>query len=471
MADLRRPSVRAALTLAVVVLGLFQVQSLLEILVSQSRLRERVARSVQEPLRASRPRIDALLEPGGPAGWDAALQVALASTPAAEAELFTRQGQRLAARPAPAPVDHWLGPADLEALRGASVVTVGPVAGRAGRLLTYTAARSAGQDVLLRLSTPAADLVEDFRERRRLLIGHGVAIVLLVLVGALAIFPARQEPAGPAPSAIDAYVEAMERLRDHGEALSQRHEALEEAMRDKEALARAGELTAGMVHEVRNGLGTIVGYARLVEGGPASPAAVDAAHRIREECETLETVVRRFMDFVRRETLHLAPFDLARMLSRVASRESRGRAGGQVVMRAAEGHTVVGDEELLERAFENLVRNAREAAGPGGHVWIDVSGDEPSLTVTVSDDGPGISPDDRARLRPFFTTKAGGLGMGLPIALKIVRLHGGELTLGDRFPRGASVQVRLPRSGPKTDQAVTQGSEQPPTSGAHGMPT
>ena len=71
MADLRRPSVRAALTLAVVVLGLFEVQSLLEILVSQSRLRERVARSVQEPLRASRPRIDALLEPGGPAGWDA----------------------------------------------------------------------------------------------------------------------------------------------------------------------------------------------------------------------------------------------------------------------------------------------------------------------------------------------------------------------------------------------------------------
>ena len=119
MADLRRPSARLALILAVVVLGLFEVQSLLEILVSQSRLRERVVRSVQEPLRTSRPRIEALLEPGGAAGWDAALQVALAATPAAEAELFTRQGQRLAARPAPAPVDHWLGPADLETLRGA----------------------------------------------------------------------------------------------------------------------------------------------------------------------------------------------------------------------------------------------------------------------------------------------------------------------------------------------------------------
>ena len=159
-----------------------------------------------------------------------------------------------------------------------------------------------------------------------------------------------------------------------------------------------------------------------------------------------------------------------RMLSRVASRESRGRAGGQVVMRAAEGHTVVGDEELLERAFENLVRNAREAAGPGGHVWIDVSGDEPSLTVTVSDDGPGLSPDARARLRPFFTTKAGGLGMGLPIALKIVRLHEGELTLGDRVPRGASVRVRLPRSGPRADQGVTQGSEPRAARDVHDTP-
>jgi signal transduction histidine kinase len=66
----------------------------------------------------------------------------------------------------------------------------------------------------------------------------------------------------------------------------------------------------------------------------------------------------------------------------------------------------------------------------------------------VSDDGPGMPKAQRDGLRPFFTTKAGGLGLGLPIAFKIVRLHGGELTLADRAPRGLEVTVRLPRQGP-----------------------
>ena len=79
-----------------------------------------------------------------------------------------------------------------------------------------------------------------------------------------------------------AYEEAMERLRDHGEEQTERHAAerrqLEDVLRDKEALARAGELTSGIVHEVRNGLGTIVGYARLVENGLAGGGGQRAQH-------------------------------------------------------------------------------------------------------------------------------------------------------------------------------------------------
>ena len=460
MADLSRP-MRLVLTLAMLVLGLFELQNLLEILLSQSRVRERAIRSAQEALRASQPQVDALLAPGGPAAWSLALQAASRSTPAAEAELFTVGGQRLAAQPRPAPVDHWLPAADVLALRGGPGVTVGPISGGGGRLLSYAAARSGGQDVVLRLATVASDLVEDLRERRQLLVGHGVAMVLLVVVAILATFPGRQAAAS-APRAIDAYVEAMERLRDHGEALSQRHEALEEAMQDREAMARAGELTAGMVHEVRNGLGTIVGYARLVETSGSSPAAVDAAARIREECETLETVVRRFMDFVKREKLNLGPVDLDRMLTRVVARETRGRPGGEVRLESGgEAGPLTGDEDLLERAFENLVRNAREAAGKQGHVWVRAAREGDWVVVAISDDGPGIPAATRQGLRPFFTTKPGGLGLGLPIALKIVRLHQGDMTLSDRPPRGLAVTVRLPTVGPGrgvTGSSASEGS-------------
>ena len=465
MADLRRP-IRLVLTLAVVVLGLFELQNLLEILLSQSRLRERAIRSAQDAIRGCEPQVSALLAAGGSDAWNAALQAALRSTSASEAELFTTGGQRVTSQPRPASLEHWLPPAGLQGLRAGGPITVGPVAGGGGRLLTYAAVRSGGQDLVLRLATPATDLVSDLHERRQLLVGHIVAMVLLAVVAILAAFPERPPPVS-APREIDAYVEAMERLRDHGEALSLRHEALEEALQDREAMARAGELTAGMVHEVRNGLGTIVGYARLVEGS-GSPAAVDAARRIREECETLETVVRRFMDFVRREELNLGPLDLGRLLSRVVARETRG-VGGEVSLEGAgEGGPLTGDEDLLERAFENLVRNAREAAGEQGHVWIRAAREGEDVVVAISDDGPGMPAAAREGLRPFFTTKAGGLGLGLPIALKIIRLHQGDLAFATRGPRGLAVTVRLPGKGPDSDVTRSSGVEGPKRTSAAG---
>ena len=215
-------------------------------------------------------------------------------------------------------------------------------------------------------------------------------------------------------------------------------------------MARAGELTAGMVHEVRNGLGTIVGYARLLEKASGATAEKDAARAILDECQTLETVVRRFMDFVRDESLNLVPFDMGRLLSRVSARESRSRPGGEVRLSDTVGlPALVGDEELLERAFENLIRNGREAAGPGGHVDVSAETDgQGRLAVRIADDGPGMPAERRGTVQPFFTTKAGGLGLGLPMAQKIVRLHEGELELFGRL-RGLEVVVRLPLLGPE----------------------
>jgi len=214
-------------------------------------------------------------------------------------------------------------------------------------------------------------------------------------------------------------------------------------------MARAGELTAGIVHEVRNGLGTIVGYARLLERTENAADAAESARSIRDECVTLETVVRRFNDFIRRERLDLSDFDIARLLARVVDRELRGRGVNVAFRGLDEPLSVRGDEELLARAFENLVRNAADAAGKGGRIEVEATAEDGELEVRIDDDGPGLSPDHPGEVRPFFTTKPGGLGLGLPLARKILLLHGGALALEDRPPRGVSARVTLPLGGPE----------------------
>jgi len=202
---------------------------------------------------------------------------------------------------------------------------------------------------------------------------------------------------------------------------------------------------------VRNGLGTIVGYARLLERGSLAEDEASAARAIRAECDTLETVVRRFTDFVRLERLQLGETDLSRLLARVVAREQRARGEVRGRLLGLDAPLVVrADEELLERAFENVVRNAIEAAAAGGRN-VEVAAHEGAGTVeiTIDDDGPGLAPDHPGEIRPFYTTRPGGLGLGLPLARKIVLLHGGSLELQRREPSGARVQVRLPPGGPE----------------------
>jgi signal transduction histidine kinase len=185
----------------------------------------------------------------------------------------------------------------------------------------------------------------------------------------------------------------------------------------------------------------------MLERAESLDQAAEAARSIRDECETLETVVRRFNEFIRRERLNVTELDLARVLSRVVARELRGREVAHELFGLDEPLPVRGDEELLERAFENLVRNAADAAGSGGRVEVGATVGDSAVEVRIDDDGPGLSPDHPGEVRPFFTTKAGGLGLGLPIARKILLLHGGVLRLRDREPRGVSARVVIPIGG------------------------
>jgi signal transduction histidine kinase len=446
LAEPARGSLRAGAVLALAVVALFELLAIAHGVRSQRRLRARVAESAESRLQAARPALDPVLARGRDA-WDEAAALAIALGLASEVEVVAPGGGVLFSRPHGAPVVHRLGEPDLRRLEVGRGVTALAREGPFVRVLTYVPL-PATRGGALRLSATAPDLEDELREWQAVLLGHGAALAALGLAAFLILVPRRSGDGAPPERALVAYEEAMGRLRDRGQEMSERHlqetRRMEEMLREQEAMARAGELTAGIVHEVRNGLGTITGYARMVERG--APDAGTAARAILDECATLETVARRFADFVRIERLKLAETDLARLAARVVAREHRGHERVAARLFGLDAPLVVtADEELLERALENVLRNAFQAAGAGGgHVELRGERVEGGVVLSVSDDGPGFAPDHPGEVRPFYTTRAGGLGLGLPLARKIVLLHGGELTLERRAPAGARVSLRLP---------------------------
>jgi signal transduction histidine kinase len=454
VADSARTPLRLGVVLALGVVALFEVLTLLQGVRSTRRLQARVTHDLQRAVEDARPEVTRGLSDGGRSAWSEAAERALALGLAAEVAVLGQGDRVLFAHPAPPPAARSLRPEERERLRVGRTLTFVARNDTSVRALTFLGFHSGGRLLVLCLSAPVPDLEEELRERRQILLGHGAALGALLLAAALVLLPRRKAPTSSSSGALHAYEEAMELLRDRGEQMTARHEAerqrMEETLGEKEALARAGELTAGIVHEVRNGLGTIVGYARLLERAEQPLDARPAASSIREECETLETVVRRFNEFIRQERLNLAEVDLARLLSRVVAREVRGRPGIVPSLPGLETPvTVLGDEELLERAFENLVRNAVEAAGEGGgRVEIEAETAGEWAEVRIADDGPGLPPDHPGEARPFFTTRTGGLGLGLPLARKILLLHSGSLELQDHPEGGVTVRVLLPVRGP-----------------------
>ncbi len=288
----------------------------------------------------------------------------------------------------------------------------------------------------------------------RTLIAQHALILLAALVGFSLVGFAREGPSSDGAPAVRAYEEAMLRLRvrddERRAAFEREKNALNSVLRDREAMARAGELTAGIVHEVRNSMGAIAVQAKFAEA--ASEARVrQGALAIADEVRTLQSVMTRFLDFIRNEEVRFAEFDLGRMVARVVARESANHHA-QVSIEGSDSR-VAGDEDLLERAIENVVRNACQAVDESGQVWVKFGADSSHAFVIVDDDGPGIRDPERA-LRPFESERAGGLGLGLPLALKILSLHHGTLDIGPRPEGGTQTLCRWP----KIEPAATTGN-------------
>lgn len=224
----------------------------------------------------------------------------------------------------------------------------------------------------------------------------------------------------------------------------------EEAVRRSDRLAALGQLAAGLAHELRNPLGTIRASAEMLNGKVATENEVarELAGFIAEEVDRTNSLVTRFLDFVRPLELRRAPADLTQVLDRSVAMVEREAAAREVTVYKNYSPDVPAfplDAELMERVFYNLIVNAAQATAPGGAVTVKTRPVAGTAEVSVIDRGQGIDPKQIENIfNPFFTTKPDGVGLGLAIVSKIVDQHGGKIAVESEPGKGSVFRVYLP---------------------------
>jgi C4-dicarboxylate-specific signal transduction histidine kinase len=225
-------------------------------------------------------------------------------------------------------------------------------------------------------------------------------------------------------------------------------------------LAVAGELVASIAHEINQPLGAIQANADAAELILASGADRREDLRailadIRRDDQRASEVIRRLRALLAKREVEKRSFDLeeaVRDVERLLSPEAR-RRGVSLELRLPGGHLEVhGDRIQLQQVVINLALNAMDAlaARPEARRRVEVSlAREPGqIVLLVRDQGPGISAEHLPKLfDSFFTTKSGGMGLGLAIARTIVEAHGGRIRAENAPGGGAAFFVELPLPG------------------------
>lgn len=213
-------------------------------------------------------------------------------------------------------------------------------------------------------------------------------------------------------------------------------------------LAAIGRLAGSIAHEVRNPLSAVRGLVQYLAKGeePGSKKAEHAAAAV-EEVDRLERVVSSLLAYTRPREPRLVELELRESLQSVLNLMSDDpRASGVEINLNMEPNLppALADPDQIRQVLVNLVINALEAVDGRGELTLSARKADGRLEVAVSDNGPGLPEGDPEQIYdPFFSTKERGTGMGLAIARRIIRSHGGNLKAGNNPEGGARFVLTL----------------------------
>ncbi len=218
---------------------------------------------------------------------------------------------------------------------------------------------------------------------------------------------------------------------------------LETALDSSNRLARLGTLISGLAHQLRSPLNGMNMRLELLrhEAGEKGSKHID---KLRHEVTRLDEAVEALLRFMRPEQLKLSDFDINELLKELGARVNAEKIKVEYQLEPTLP-PVQADRGLIYEALSNLIANAEQAMPDGGGLTLASRMQASSVEVTVADRGPGIGKAQLDRIFDlYYTTKAGGSGLGLPFAMRAIELNGGKIAIDSELGQGTICKVTIP---------------------------
>ncbi|MEI6205325.1 MAG: response regulator [Desulfuromonadales bacterium] len=236
----------------------------------------------------------------------------------------------------------------------------------------------------------------------------------------------------------------QKRVREKSDALQKAQDEILQS----EKLAALGYLSAGMAHEIRNPLNSISLFVQLMRQNTSDPEQLDYQGKILKEVDRVELIIRKLLDASRRTRNITSDVQINEVIDnalevfspQIEARKIRIERRYHVVP-----SPIKADQAELEQIFTNLFLNAMDEMIHGGRLEIEILEQAGSVVVRVGDSGGGIPESILPSIfEPFFSTKARGTGMGLPVVQRIARMYEGSVAVERTSPEGTVFRLEFP---------------------------
>ncbi|WP_110111663.1 PAS domain S-box protein [Bacillus sp. CGMCC 1.16541] len=219
-----------------------------------------------------------------------------------------------------------------------------------------------------------------------------------------------------------------------------------EFLRRTDKLSLAGEMAAGVAHEIRNPLTSLQGFVQLID--EKSPEHHMYTSIMKSEIKRIDGIVNEFLMLAKPQPVSMKPHLFRGILNDVILLFETECALKNVLIDVRmniRDTQLMCDANQLKQVFINLLKNAIEAMPNGGLISISVTHYENELVITIQDSGEGIPSHMIKHIdKPFFTTKEYGTGLGLLITKDILKQHHGSMTIESKEKHGTTIELRLP---------------------------